>query len=203
MTTTSALRAGVLLVLLPALSGCVSFEMGGLKRSVARSIEAQSDAEIGDGFAVSFGRISIGSTRFLTRAVAPNSTAEARQLMHHVRSVKVGRYSLLGAFDGRQIAKPDALLRYERDGWLPFVTVRDSSSAAWVLVRERPRDGRLTDLLTVVVAEDDVVLTKVSGDLSSLVLDAVAMGGDGGFFGGALEEAGIVAESEAETAPDS
>lgn len=199
--TSSLLRGLALLAVVGPLSACTSFEMSRLGHDLARDIERHTDAEVEPGYAIGFGRMSIGTTRFLARAASPGETREARQLLGHVRHVAVGRYPVRGAFDGRSLAAPRALRRYAGDGWFPFVTVRDSASAVWVLVREDPRDSRLTDLLTVIVAEDDLVLTKVSGDLDQLVFDAVQMGGDGGLFGGAFERSGLVTEPDSTARP--
>ena len=187
--TSRALRALALAALLAPLTGCVSFEMGRIKRDLARDIEAQSEAEVGGGFAMGFGRISLGLARFTTWVAAPSSTRAARRLARHVHSVKVGRWSVRGAVDGQALAAPPSI---ERRGWTPFVTVRDSASTVWVYLRERERDGRLTGLLTAVVADGDLVLTKVTGNLSGLVLDAVEMGRAEGALGDALRQAGLI-----------
>ena len=200
--TSRVLRAVLLAALLAPLTGCVSFEMGRIKRDLARDIEAQSEAEVGGGFAVGFGRISLGLARFTTWVAAPNSTRTARHLARHVHSVKVGRWSVRGAVDGQALAAPPS---FERRGWTPFVTARDSASAVWVYVRER-RDGRLTGLLTAVVADSDLVLTKVTGNLSGLVLDAVELGRADGVLGDALRQAGMIEDERApppdDTPPD-
>ncbi|MDT0632440.1 hypothetical protein [Rubrivirga litoralis] len=191
--TSRALPALAALLLLAPLTGCVSFEMNRLSRDLRHDVEAQTDAEVGDGFAVGFGRLTMGTTRFLGRLAAPSSTREARQIIGHVKAVKVGHYRLRGAFDGRAMSTPRALRRYREDGWSPFVVARDSAAAAWVFLRERP-DGRLTDLLAVVMGEGNLVLTKVSGNLNGLVLDAVALGaagGRGGLLDDALDRAGV------------
>lgn len=195
--TSSVLRAAVLLALVGPLGGCVSAEMNRLKRDVAADVRARTGAEAGGGFSMAFGRMSIGSARFLTRLVAPTASEEGRRYTRHVRSVKVARSGLSGPVDGRLLVRPAALERYERDGWLPLVTVRDSAAATWVLVRERERDGRLTDLLAVVVGGKDLVLTKVSGNLSQLLLDAME-DETGDVFGGALRHTGL---ASAPTAP--
>jgi hypothetical protein len=195
MTTSS--RALALLAALVGLSGCTSFELSRLGHDLARDIERSTDATVEPGYAVALGRGQIGTARFLARAASPAETAEARRLLGHVRYAAFGRYPLVGRLDGRTLPAPRALDRYRGDGWFPFVTVRDSASAVWVLLRERD-DGALTDLVTVAVSENDVVLTKVSGDLGRLVLDAIAMGGDGGLFGGALDEARIVVRDGSE-----
>lgn len=200
--TSKPLCALALLLVFGPLTGCTSFEMSRLGHDLARDIERNTEATVEAGYAVGFGRMSIGTSRFLARAASPAETREARQLMGHVRHLAVGHYPIRGPFDGRTLAAPRALERYRGDGWYPFVTVRDSSSAVWVLLREDPRDGRLTDLLTVLVGEGDLVLTKVRGDLSRLLLDAVQMGSDGGLFGGALGHAGLADDpGDEETEP--
>ena len=189
--TSRALRAAVLAAVLVPLSGCVSFEMGWIKRDLARDIEAQGEAEVGGGFAMGFGRVSLGLARFSTWVAAPSSTRAARHLTRHVHSVKVGVWPVRGGVDGRALSAPPSM---ERRGWAPFVTVRDSAAAVWVYVREDERDGRLTGLLTAVVADDALVLTKMSGNLSGLVLDAMEMGRTEGVLGDALRQAGLVRE---------
>ena len=187
------------------LTGCVSVEMGRMGREIARDVERQPGTEVGRGFAVAFGRGTIGTSRFLTRLVAPESTRPLRQLAGHVRSVKVAHYPLSGDFDARSIGRPSALDAYEADGWYPLVTVRDADAAVWVLYRERERDQVITDLLAITLAEDDLVLTQVSGDLNALVLDAIAMGAEdgdfdsSGFFDGVFSETGLFEAPEEET----
>lgn len=171
------------------LSGCVSVEMGRLARDVEREVEADGTAELGRGYAIAFGGGVIGTGRFLSRLVAPQSTEPARRLAGYVDQVKVARYPLSGGVDGRRLARPARLDRYEADGWLPMVTARDEGSAVWVLVRE---DGdQLTDLLAVAVSEEEVVMTRVTGELSALALDAIALGLENQALSGAFSETGI------------
>lgn len=177
------------LALAVLLSGCVSVEMGRLARDVEREVEAGGTAELGRGYAVAFGGGLIGTGRFVSRLVAPQSTEPARRLAGYVDQVKVARYPLVGAVDGRQLARPAQLDRYEADGWLPFVTARDTASAVWVLIRE---DGdALTDLLAVVVADEEVVMTRVTGELSALALDAITMGLESAALDDAFDQSGI------------
>lgn len=186
------------LVAVLVLPGCVSLEMGRMKREIARDVEAGGTAEVGRGFAVAFGRGTIGSTRFLTRLFAPSATEPYRALSRHVRQVKVARYDVAGAFDGRDVGRPSALDRYEADGWIPLATVRDEDQAAWVLYREDARTLELTDLLAIALTEEDLVMTRLRGDLSALVLDAAAMGAEHDVFGGALEETGVFGRADEE-----
>lgn len=167
--------AGLLAVLAVAGSGCVSVEMGRLGREVARDVERQQGVEVDRGFAISVGRGWIGTSRFLSRLVAPESSEPARRLGRHVRQVKMARYPILGSVDSRLIERPAALDRYRADdGWDTLAAVRDSEGTAWILYRE---DGDvIRDLLAVVVAPDDIVVTRMTGDLTALVLDAIELG---------------------------
>ena len=152
-------------------SGCVSLEMNRIQRDLADDIESTGQAEVGKGFSMAFGRGTIGTTRFFGRMFAPTATEPYRRLSRHVRQVKVARFPITGTVDASLIERPDALARFAGDGWYPFVTVRDSTDRVWVLLRET-EDEVLTDLLAVVVSDGDLVLTRMTGNLSGMVLDA-------------------------------
>lgn len=167
------------LAALVALPGCVSFEMGRIKREVEREVEASGTAEVGRGFAMSFGRGTIGTTRFLGRLFAPTATEPYRALTGHIRQVKVARYPVSGDFDAASVGRPEALARYETDGWLPLVTVREAGETVWVFTRDS-RDGlAVTDLMAVVLEPDNLVMTRVRGDLTAAVLEMIERGMDG------------------------
>ena len=188
----SVVRGLAVLAVAAVLSGCVSLEMGRIGDDLARGVEGQG-AEVGDGFAVAFGPGTIGSTRFLGRLVAPESTEPYRRLSRHVRRVKLARYPVVGAFDARAVPRPALLDRYQSDGWSSLVTARDEESAVWVLMRE-DGDGVLTDLLAVVASAEDLVVTRMSGDLSAFILDAIEEGRASDLLGGALDDTGLVGE---------
>ena len=191
-------RAPLLLVLTAlTLSGCYSFEMSRIGRRVGQDIERQTGADVGGPLSMSIGPVSLATAQFGAWAFAPNSTREARQIGRHVSSVKFSRRPIRGGFDGRLIERPAYLDRYERSGWYTFVTVRDTSSAVWIMLRERGRDDQITNMLAIVVAEDDMVLTKVSGNLSSMIREAIALGTRDAFLGDALEEAGLIEPEDA------
>lgn len=176
-----------------ATSGCVSSELGRIQRDIQPQIEAGGQAEVGRGFSMSFGRGSIGSTRFLGRLVAPESTEPYRRLSRHVRTLRVARYPIEGAFDASRLQRPAALQRYDRDGWLPLVTVRDSASAVWIMYRESD-NLELRDLLTVVLGDGELILSRMSGRLDDLILDAASLAG-GDVLGDALGQTGILPDS--------
>ena len=179
-----------------ALSGCYSFEMSRIGKRVGQDIERQTGADVGGGFSMSVGPVSLATAQFGAWAFAPNSTKEARQIGRHVANVKFSTRPIRGGFDGRLIDKPTYLERYERNGWYNFVTVRDSSAAVWIMLRERGPDAEITNMLAVIAAEDDLVLTKVSGNLSTMIREAIQLGGQEGFLGDALSQAGLVDEED-------
>jgi hypothetical protein len=178
--------------------------MSRIGRHVAHDIEATTDADVGGPLSMSVGPVSLATAQLGAWVFAPNSSREARMIGRHVSSVKFSRRPIRGAFDGRLVGKPGYLERYERNGWYNFVTVRDSSAAVWVMLRERGRPGEeeITNLLAVVAAEDDLMLTKVSGHLSEMIREAIAMGGRDDLLGNALEDAGLIDE-QPPAAPDS
>lgn len=180
-----------------ALSGCYSFEMARVGKRVGQDIERQTGADVGGDLSMGLGPISLATAQAGAWVFAPESTREARQIGRHVASVEFSRRPVRG-FDGRLVERPAYLERYTRSGWYPFVTVRDSASAVFVFLRERGREARITNMLAVVLAEDELVLTKVSGDLSAVIREAIQLGTEGDLFGGALHEAGLI-----EAEPDS
>lgn len=174
-----------------ALSGCYSFEMARVGKRVGQDIEEQTGADVGGGLSMGLGPISLATAQAGAWVFAPESTREARQIGRHVASVEFSRRPVRG-FDGRLIERPAYLDRYTRNGWYPFVTVRDSASAVFVFLRERGREERVTNLLAIVLAEDELVLTKVSGNLSAMIQDAIHLVTENDWFGGALSEAGLL-----------
>ena len=154
-------------------SGCASYEMARLGDRVAAGVERQPGVEVGPGSALGVGRVTIGTGRFLGRLFAPSATRPYRRLSGHLRGVEVAHYPLTGSFDALTLGSPAWLAEFEADGWLPLVTVRDEE--AFVVVRYRERADVVTDMLVVTVAQEDLVLVQLSGDLSALALEAVEM----------------------------
>ena len=201
MSSRAPARLVLLAVLVGTASGCVSLEMNRLKRNLEREVEADGQAEVGRGVAMSFGWGTFGTARTLGWIFAPGQTAPYRHMSRRVRRVKVAHYPVSGVLDLRRIGQPAILQRYRAGGWQPLVTVRDSSEAVWVLYRERERDLRLTDLLAVALSDEGLVLTRVSGDLSGLVLDAVDLA-KAEWLDGALGDTGLLDLEPDDESPD-
>jgi hypothetical protein len=161
----------LLLALTPLLlAGCTSFELTRVRNDLARQLP---EAGIGEGYAVSFGGLSVGFARWLS-GFADEEDGELAQLaLREVRRVSFGRYDVEGAVDARRLVMPARLRHYvEDEGWVHLATFREAGEAGWVLYRER--GDAITDLFAVVLTEEDLVLARVSGDLSALVLNVLA-----------------------------
>ncbi|HLT46318.1 MAG TPA: DUF4252 domain-containing protein [Rubricoccaceae bacterium] len=158
-----------LLLLAVAASGCTSFELTSVRNDLARQLP---EAAIGEGYAVSFGRISIGFTRWLT-SFADDEDAELAQIaLREVRRVQFGRYDVTGPVDASRLTMPSRLRHYvEDEGWQHLATFREGAEAGWVLYRER--DEGITDLFAVVLSEEELVLARLSGDLDDLVVNVL------------------------------
>lgn len=152
-------------------SGCTSFEMTRLRNHIDRDVP---EADIGKGFALSFGRLTMGTARTVL-AISDDgdeSTAMARALLRNVRKVQIGRYDVHGRVAFDNVPTPSVFEAYERGGWIPVATVRQPDEAVWVMAKEKHDD--LRDLLVVVLTEDELTVAKLSGNLSQAVTAAMA-----------------------------
>ena len=158
------------LALLLASSGCTSFEMTRLAGHIDRDVP---EAEIGEGFALSFGALTMGSAR-TALALADDgdaSTEVARAMLRHVRRVQIGTYDVHGTVDLSRLRSPRVFDAYERDGWLPVVTVREADEVVWILTRDDHDD--LRDMLVVMLNHEELVVAKLSGNLGRAVAAAM------------------------------
>lgn len=167
----SALAALVLL------SGCTSFELAGVRNDLARQLP---EAEIGEGYSMAFGGLSLGLARWLTGFADDEGGEMAALVLEDVRRVRFGRYDVNGTVDGRRLAMPGRLRRYvERDDWIPLAAFRQQAEAGWILYRE---DGdTITDLFAVVLNQEELILARISGDLSAVVMNVIREQGLPGF----------------------
>ena len=169
-----AALVGVGLAIAFASSGCTSFEMTRLANHIDRDLP---DTEIGEGFALSFGALTMGSAR-TALAIADDgdgSTEIARVVLRHVKRVQIGTYDVHGAADLSRTRSPRVFAAYERDGWHPVVTVREADEVVWILAREKHDD--LRDLLVVMLDHDELMVAKLSGNLSRAVTAAIQESG--------------------------
>ena len=166
-------RTGLALALavLLASSGCTSFEMTRLRNHIDRDVP---EAEIGKGYAMSFGRFSMGTARTVLALSddGDESTEMARALLRHVKKVQVGRYDVHGRVALNDVSTPSVFEAYEKRGWIPVVTVREADELVWVMAKEKRDD--LRDLLVVVLSDEELLVAKMSGNLTQAVTAAMA-----------------------------
>ncbi|MEO0558799.1 MAG: DUF4252 domain-containing protein [Bacteroidota bacterium] len=166
-------RTGIALALavLLASSGCMSLELTKLRNHIDRSVP---EADIGKGFAVSFGFLTMGTARTVLALSddGDESTAMARAVLRKVRKVKVARYDVHGAVALNEIETPPVFEAYEKRGWIPVVTTREEDEIVWILAKEKHDD--LRDLLVVVLNRDELMVAKMSGNLTEAVTAALA-----------------------------
>ena len=162
----------LLLLFAVAASGCTSFELTRVRNDLARQMP---EAEIGEGYALSFGRFSLGFSRWIASMAADDDEdGELAQIvLREVRRVQFGHYAVEGAVDASQLTMPARLRHYvEDEGWQHLATFREGQEAGWVLYREDADDG-ITDLFAVVLSDDELVLARLSGDLDDLVVNVL------------------------------
>ena len=162
-------RILVFTTLLFLLSGCTSFELTRVRNDLARQMP---EAEIGEGYAMAFGSISMGLARLFAGFADDEDGEIAQVALREVRKVSFGRYDIHGAVDGTRLTMPARLRDYVDDrGWTHLLTFREAQEAGWVLYRA---DGEMiTDLFVVVLAPEELTLARVSGNLSALVLNVL------------------------------
>ena len=160
----------ILLLVAISLSGCASYELMRVRNDIDRQVP---EAQIGDGYAMSFGRISLGLARWLSGLADDKDAEIAKAVLSKVRRVQFARYEVNGTFDAATLRMPGRLRSYlERGDWYLLAGVREESEAVWVVYKE---DGSaVVDLLAVVMGEEELVLAKISGDLNAVVVAALS-----------------------------
>ena len=154
----------LLLAVLVGLSGCTSYELTRVRNDIART----PGVEVGEGYAVAFGRLSVGTVRTGLRFGDDDDAAALRAALGHVRKAQVARYRLDAAPPLAEMPTPGVVDRYVRDGWTPAVAARDDDAAVWLLARDSRR-GELRDLLLVTLLPTELIVAKLSGNLTEAV----------------------------------
>lgn len=121
------------------------------------------------GFEANFGPVSMWIARGFIGQYASNSGDLSLPALRHVSRVKMGVYKLQQPSDTRMVSMPASLRRYVgRNGWEHLGTFREDDQAVWVLYRARNEEIR--DLFVVVVSEEDLVMTRLTGNLTEAVM---------------------------------
>ena len=168
MSRRPALTAALALLVLG--SGCTSFEMTRLRNGIDREVP---EAQVGEGFALSFGFLTMGTAR-TALALSDDGdpgTVAARAILRNVKKVQIGRYDVEGRPVLSGLATPPVFDEYERKGWTRIVTVREEDEVVWVMAKEKRDD--LRDLIVVTLSHEELVVAKLSGNLTRAVAEAL------------------------------
>lgn len=151
------------------LTGCTSFELSRVRNDLARQAP---EAKIGDGYAFSFGKISIGLARLLAGFGGEDGDV-AQSILGEVQRVQFAKYDVDGDLNASRLAMPGRLRHYlEDENWEHLASVRTANEAVWVLYREE--DNAIRDLFAVVLDAEELVLARITGNLNAVVLTALA-----------------------------
>lgn len=143
-----------------ALSGCTSFELSRVRNEIDRT----PGVEVGEGYAVAFGRATVGTLRTALRLSGDEDAAAFRAALGTVRKVDVARYRLDAVPDLSLVETPRTIRRYERKGWTRALTARDDEAAVWLLSRD-DGDGELRKLLLVTLLPRELIVARLDGRL--------------------------------------
>lgn len=158
------------LALALVLAGCST---SGAMRQTHRAFEdAYPEARFERTLALSFGPLTMGFARFLTRLVPDQDARIAADLLRDVRRVRVAIYQTDGVLQRRQ---PFGL--HDLDGWDLAVRVHEDDETVFIYVREDADEVR--DLFVAVLADDELVLAEVRGNLERLTARAMREYGPG------------------------
>ena len=158
-------RALAVAALALALGGCTSFELSRVRNEVDRT----PGVEVGEGYAVAFGRTTVGALRAgLRLGDDDEQTAAVRAALGHVRKAHVARYHVRSAPPLASVGTPRTVRRYVRRGWTRVVTARDDDAAVWLLARDDKR-GDLGRLIVVTLLPDELIVARLDGNLTEAV----------------------------------
>lgn len=157
MTRALALICGVAV----GLSGCTSFELSRVRNEVDRT----PGVDVGEGYALAFGRLSFGTVRTTLRVAGDDEQSRAlAAALGHVRKADLARYRLREAPDLETVQTPRTIRRYERKGWTRALAARDADAAVWLMSRD-DGDGELRKLLLVTMLPRELIIARLDGRL--------------------------------------
>jgi hypothetical protein len=166
--STASTRIAILLLAVMLLGGCSSRELLEVRQDLA---DQMPHARLTDGRTFSFGPVSLGLGRFVLGLTGADAEP-ARIALRGVRRVEVGRFKVAGPIDPTHVQMPRRLRRYVRRGdWTPLATFRTENEVGWVLYRTRGE--RITGLFAAVFSDDELVLARISGNLTRVALELI------------------------------
>ena len=168
-------RIGALaaLLVLPLFSGCFySREIARTQRAIEKE---NPQVDFRRQVMFSMGSGSLGTLAELASFGQPAEVREASDYLRHIRRVKVGVFEIEGDLEG-----PLAMTHvphFTRGGWQTVVRVREPDGEN-VSVLYRERYGEVRDLFVVALDAPELVIVRLTGNLTQLLLDALDDYGD-------------------------
>lgn len=156
------------LVLLTS-SGCIySREIAQTRRDFERQYP---DLELKREVVLSFGPGTMGFARWVTGLVRDADAQFASRILEDVRRVKVGVYRVQGDRE-RNLDEYDLPALRRLRGWETAARIREPDEVVWILYREHR--GRVEQMFVAVLDEENLVLTRLDGDLQGILEIALA-----------------------------
>jgi len=170
MSASRAPIAAILLgLLVPLVSGCFySREIAVTQREVARQLP---EVEFRRQFMLSLGPGSVGAVSGIGSFIPHPEARAVTGYFRDLRRVKIGVFKLEG--DSMAAVSPSMIRHMQNEGWQTAVRVRDDDGGL-VSVLYRERYDEVRDLYIFSLDESDLVMAKVSGNLTALVQGVLA-----------------------------
>ncbi len=147
-------------------SGCLySREIAQTRRDIERQYP---DLHLEREVVMNFGPGMMGFARWVTGLVRDDDAQLASRMLEDVRRLKVGVYRLEGGstLDLTAYDLP-RLRRFDGKGWETAARIHEDEEVVWVMYRERR--GRIENLFVAVLDNENLVLTRLDGDLEKVL----------------------------------
>ncbi len=165
--------AGLILVPVAMMSsGCVTARTASHVTSVLENEipELSLDREFG----LTLGRISLSMVRTVLRMTDDEDSEEALMFLKGVRRAEVGVYRVTAPYSTDSVPQLASIgRRFTRDGWSNIVRTRDDGDHTWIYSKTDP-EGDLRGLLVVDLADDELVVVRLDGNLQEALENAAS-----------------------------
>ncbi len=164
LTRLRLLTACLLLAVTFSSTGCLySREIAQTRRDFERQYP---DLQLKREFVLSVGPGTIGFTRWLAGFADDDEDLRiATRVLEDVRRVKVGVYRV--ETPGLDLDAYDLPALRRLRGWETAARIREEEEVVWVLYREHR--GRIERLFVAVLDDENLVLTRLDGDLEAML----------------------------------
>ena len=129
-------------------------------------IEREYDIDTETGVVISLGPGLFHTAGFLAKFADDEDAQLASRLAYGIRRIKAGVYPIDYISDHAEMDIPEMDVFQRRD-WQVALKVEDYNEVGWILYRERR--NRVRDMFVVVVAEEEMVLVRLQGNLTELL----------------------------------